>query len=71
MIIFLNKLIVIRKYLDQINSTKLEDIIWVLNGQVLEIPKEVLEEFKYTGLSNASMLDFIELIDQEYNNSKE
>ena len=39
-----------------INRLSLEDIIWTLNGKPIPIDKKTIEEWDFTGLSNA---DFI------------
>ncbi len=40
----------------KINLTPLEDIEFFKNGMKLDIPKEVVREFEFTGLNN---IDFI------------
>lgn len=51
---------VVKKIIDdlrEINKIPFDEIEWHENGKPLDIPKEVLEEWKFTGLSNYSFVD--------------
>lgn len=39
-------------YIADINNTPLEDIWWEINGEVMRVEKEKIEEWKFIGLSN-------------------
>lgn len=56
MIVDVNQLLQIREYLYTINSKNLEDIIWTVNDQPLEINEKLVEEFKFIGLSNTEFI---------------
>ena len=45
-----------------INSAPLEDIEWTFNDQPIEVPKDKVEDWKFTGLSNKDFVRFM-LID--------
>ncbi|MCK5602934.1 hypothetical protein KAR91_13715 [Candidatus Pacearchaeota archaeon] len=47
----------------KINSVGLEEITFYQNGEEVIIPREIIEEFKYTGLNN---IDFISTKMYEY-----
>jgi hypothetical protein len=49
----------LRAELKKINAVPLDEIEWYENGKKLEIEKDLIEEWKFTGLNN---VDFI-LID--------
>ncbi|MCP4761061.1 MAG: hypothetical protein GY870_04715 [archaeon] len=49
----INKHLEFRK---KVNCNELDNIEFYENGKKVEIPKEIADEFKYTGLSN---IDFI------------
>ena len=40
----------------EINNIKFEQIEWTENGKVIAIPKKIIDEFNFCGLSN---IDFI------------
>ena len=54
----------LKEEVNKINSTPLEDIIWIENEQLAEIDTEVVNHFQFTGLNN---VDFI--MTGEYKNS--
>ncbi len=43
--------------LREINKIPLQDVQWYENGQALDIPQEVVEDFRFTGLSNGCFID--------------
>lgn len=43
----------------EINDYDLEDIIFTFEGEPIQVSKEEVENFKYTGLNN---IDFVEII---------
>jgi len=43
--------------LDKINSLNFDDIIWLENGQSLVIDSNIIDEWKFTGLSNAAFAE--------------
>jgi hypothetical protein len=47
-----------RKYLKEINNTDIDDIVWVRNGVQQDIPEEILDEWKFIGLSNTDFPKF-------------
>lgn len=42
-----------------INQSKPEDTIFYINGEIINIPKDIIDRFKVTGLAN---IDFIEYL---------
>ena len=45
-------------YRDALNSMNFNDIVWLKNGKEVNIPRDIKEEFAYTGLSNSCFCDF-------------
>ena len=41
----------------EINRPLLKDITWTKNGKPLKFPKEVIQEFEFTGLNNIDFID--------------
>jgi hypothetical protein len=41
----------------EINSTPLKEIIFKKDGHPINIPPELLEEFRFTGLNNVDFID--------------
>lgn len=39
-----------------INQTPLEDIVWMENGQMIEVSDKLIEDFRFTGLSNVDLI---------------
>lgn len=56
MIVDINYLRYLNEQRQAINQTPLQDIVWVENGQQIEASDKLIEDFKFTGLSN---VDFI------------
>lgn len=56
MIVDINYLRYLNEQRQAINATNLENIVWVENGQEIEASDKLIEDFKFTGLSN---VDFI------------
>jgi hypothetical protein len=52
----IEKFLKIKKELDKLNSTPLEEIQFFENGEPIEIDERLLEQWKYIGLNN---FDFI------------
>ena len=52
MFVEINKLEEVYAYLKSIESVRLEDIVWMRNGDVVEFTKEEIEDWKFTGLNN-------------------
>ena len=48
----------LRNELKKINMLKIQDIEFFKDGMILECPKKIIDDFKFTGLNNT---DFIEL----------
>jgi len=42
----------LRQQLWNINKLNFEDIVWTEKDNILDIPKEVIRDFNFTGLSN-------------------
>jgi len=56
MIVNINELLELKEKLNEINSIPLEEIEFYENGELVEIPEELLEQWDYIGLNN---VDFI------------
>lgn len=56
MLVFVEDLRELYGKIQAINQTPLEDIVWMKNGQLIEASNKLVEDFKFTGLSN---VDFI------------
>ena len=42
--------------IDEINCPDLEDIVFFKNGEKVDIPKKVIEDWAYIGLDNSSFI---------------
>ena len=42
--------------IDAINGPDLEDIVFFSNGKKVDIPKEVIDEWEYIGLTNSMFI---------------
>lgn len=56
MLVFVEDLRELYGKIQAINGTPLEDIVWMEDGKEIEASDTILEDFKFTGLSN---IDFI------------
>ena len=52
----IERLLALKKELNEINFQHLEDIEWCFDGELVEIPEKNIEEWKFIGLNN---VDFI------------
>ncbi len=52
----IERIMALRQELGKINREPIENIDFYENGSKIEIPKEAIEQFKFTGLSN---VDFV------------
>jgi len=59
MIVDINALEEVLRYLKAINKEKLEDIVWMKGNEPLTVTKEQLEEFHFMGLSNRDLPSII------------
>lgn len=60
------EVISIMERLEEINNTPLSDIEWIYDGKVLPISEDVIEEWKFMGLSNKDFVNFriMELLEE-------
>lgn len=48
----------VMEYIRKINNTPLEDLEFYENGERVNIDKELLNEFKFTGLNSSHIINF-------------
>lgn len=53
----INEVIAMFKRRREINSVPLENIIWMDGDKVLEVPREWIDRYKFTGLNNVDFID--------------
>lgn len=60
------EVISIMERLEEINNTPLSDIEWIYAGKVLPISEDVIEEWRFMGLSNKDFVNFriMELLEE-------
>lgn len=52
MIVDLEELIRVKRYLKQINNQPLENITWIVNNNYVKPSSETVKEFEYVGMNN-------------------
>lgn len=54
----MHEVVEMKAWLRYINTKDLDQIVWTKNGEVIDISKELIEDFKYMGLNNTDFVDF-------------
>ena len=61
----INRVLDILSELKEINETKLNDIEWVKDGEVIPITQEMIDKYKFIGLNNVCFITHEFYIDKE------